>query len=298
MRAPGPASDDAPRTDLQRHGVPVDAPVDVPVDVPVDTLRYAPWWRRVLAVLLDVGIVSAVVFLVGRPGDVPTILPGLDLSTSADDLGARSGWWGIGTLAALVVMQAYTGWTPGKRVAGIAVVDATTLRPIRLGRTVLRWLAHLFDTILLIGYLRPLWDPRRRTFADGLLGSVVLETRSPDGDPTATAPFARAITPVAGALCAAGALLSVGSSTAVSESVTLACVADDPVLGSLTLTVHESVVRETRLGITRERPATTRAEAVWTSEASGLGNDVWYRAALLEDSTASTNGTELMACEG
>lgn len=205
----------------------------------------------------------------------------------------------------------------------------------------LRWLAHLLDTILLIGYLRPLWDPRRRTFADGLLGSVVLETHSPDGDPTATAPFARAITPVAGALCAAGVLLSVGSSTAVSESVTLACVADDPVLGSLTLTVHESVVHETRLGITRARPVTTRAEAVWTSEAttdpmileltatsgdgsaaqtltaplagdqgeqtainlpdheaSGLGSDVWYRAALLEDSTASTNGTELMACEG
>ncbi|MGO1315770.1 MAG: hypothetical protein ACTMIR_01860 [Cellulomonadaceae bacterium] len=102
MHPPGPASDDAPRTDLQRHGVPVEAPVDVPVD----TLRYAPWWRRVLAVLLDVGIVSAVVFLVGRPGDVPTILPGLDLSTAADDLDARSGWWGIGTLAALVVTQA------------------------------------------------------------------------------------------------------------------------------------------------------------------------------------------------
>lgn len=45
-------------------------------------------------------------------------------------------------------------------------------------RTVLRSLAHLLDGILLVGYLRPLWHAERRTFADSILGTVVLRTRT------------------------------------------------------------------------------------------------------------------------
>ncbi len=71
----------------------------------------------------------------------------------------------------LLGMQAYTGSTPGKLVMSIAVLDSTTGRPLGLWRMTVRWFAHLLDAILLIGYLRPLWDPKRRTFADSLVGS-------------------------------------------------------------------------------------------------------------------------------
>lgn len=291
--------------------------------------RYAPWSRRVLAVLLDAAIMAAVVFLAGGVAETPSILPGLDLP-AVDSLAGPPSWWGACTLGAFLLVQAYTGWTPGKRVVGIAVVDATTLRPIRLGRTLLRWLAHVLDAILLIGYLRPLWEPQRRTFADGLLRSVVLETRSPEGDPTSGAAFARVITPAASALCAAGVLLSVGVSSTTADSSGVACEAVHPDAGSLTVTRGESTVRETRLWISRDAPRTHSLEATWEggatrppatleltassrdgsatrtvtatgetvlldlpdAELKDLGDDFTYRAAVVED------GADLMVCEG
>jgi uncharacterized RDD family membrane protein YckC len=38
-----------------------------------------------------------------------------------------------------------------------------------------RDLAHFLDGIFYIGYLWPLWDPKRQTFADKVCSTVVLE---------------------------------------------------------------------------------------------------------------------------
>ena len=65
------------------------------------------------------------------------------------------------------------GWSLGRAFCGIAVV-APTGPPLGMGRLLLRDLAHLLDTVsVFVGWLWPLWDPRRRTFADLLLRTEV-----------------------------------------------------------------------------------------------------------------------------
>lgn len=69
-----------------------------------------------------------------------------------------------------------TGQTLGKRVVGTRVVrqrDGELLGP---RRGVARSLLHLLDAVSLLGYLWPLWDRQRQTFADKLVGSVVVRT--------------------------------------------------------------------------------------------------------------------------
>jgi Mce-associated membrane protein len=128
----------------------------------------APWHIRVGAFAIDVlpGIaVVATMALVSF-----TVPPG-------------SVWWwvsisvaGVAFLLMLVnrlLLPAVTGWSVGRAVCGIAVAgrDGKTPGPWRL---LLRDLAHLLDTAsLLVGWLWPLWDSSRRTFADMLLGTEV-----------------------------------------------------------------------------------------------------------------------------
>ena len=135
---------------------------------------FASWGRRVFAYLLDTAIVSAVTFLAVGPLGAPAILPVLTPSTGTGGVVVTDSGWLVATFLALAVLQAYLGWTPGKRTVGIVVVREETGRPAGLVATVLRWLAHVLDAILLIGFLRPLWHAQRKTFADSLLHTVVL----------------------------------------------------------------------------------------------------------------------------
>lgn len=154
---------------------------------------YASWGRRVFAYLLDAAVVSAVTFLAVGPVGVPSILPGISVPSS-DDPGVTvtdSGWL-VATAIAFALLQAYAGWTPGKRTVGIVVVRDETGRPAGLLATVLRWVAHVLDAILLIGFLRPLWNAQRKTFADSLLHTVVvLSADAPSPHPWVAALRAR-----------------------------------------------------------------------------------------------------------
>ncbi|MCA5894222.1 RDD family protein [Isoptericola sp. NEAU-Y5] len=137
--------------------------------------RPAAWGRRVLATLLDSAVVSSATFLAVGGGPGLVVAPGLPFDVGD---GREAGWAGA-TLLLLLAIQAYTGMTPGKRVVGISVVDDESGRPVGLWRTLVRWVAHLLDALLLIGYLRPLWHRERRTFADSMLHTVVRSTTTP-----------------------------------------------------------------------------------------------------------------------
>ena len=60
----------------------------------------------------------------------------------------------------------------GARCFGIAVVRRNGA-PVGPWGLLLRDLAHLLDTVSVVGWLWPLWDSRRRTFADMLLRTEV-----------------------------------------------------------------------------------------------------------------------------
>lgn len=100
------------------------------------------------------------------------------------------GWvWWVCTVAAVAVtiallvnrllLPASRGWSVGRAVFGIRVMT----RDGRAGlvRLLLRDLGHLLDTAaVFVGWLWPLWDKRKRTFADMLARTEVQRVAEPE----------------------------------------------------------------------------------------------------------------------
>lgn len=120
-------------------------------------------------------------------------------------------WWVCTSARALVflamavnrwLLPKVTGFSVGRALFGIAVVhrDGSPVGPWRL---LVRDFAHLLDTLaLFVGWLWPLWDSRRRTFADLL---VRTEVRRVDGQRRDARKPAAVVLLVAALLSAAGA---------------------------------------------------------------------------------------------
>jgi uncharacterized RDD family membrane protein YckC len=107
-----------------------------------------------------------------------------DLGPQCGDSGATTLSWSC-YLACWVAGLGYALWnfglrqgrlgaSLGKSLLAIRVLDATTLQPVGFLRSVIRLLTHLVDVVPLgVGFLWPLWDRRRQTFADKLSTTVV-----------------------------------------------------------------------------------------------------------------------------
>ncbi|TDD68267.1 RDD family protein [Actinomadura darangshiensis] len=68
-----------------------------------------------------------------------------------------------------------TGQSIGKRQMGIRLLSAQTGQPIGFGMAFVRKLAHIADSFLCyIGFLWPLWDDRKQTFADKICNTIVV----------------------------------------------------------------------------------------------------------------------------
>ncbi|MDO3401174.1 RDD family protein [Mycolicibacterium neoaurum] len=139
----------------------------------------ASWGARAAAFGIDVlfGVVLIVILAM--------------LAWAAPFLGAL--WWVYTALAVLTglilmgnrwVLPVRTGWTAGRAVTGIRVFRTSgDQNPPDTGRLMVRDVAHLLDTVpLLAGWLWPLLDRRRRTFADLLLRTEVRRVGEPDRD--------------------------------------------------------------------------------------------------------------------
>jgi uncharacterized RDD family membrane protein YckC len=62
----------------------------------------------------------------------------------------------------------------GKRVAKIRLIGEDTHAPIGAKNAFIRDLVHILDALTLVGYLWPLWDARKQTFADQLMKTTVI----------------------------------------------------------------------------------------------------------------------------
>jgi Mce-associated membrane protein len=114
------------------------------------------------------------------------------------------------TLINRLVWPANRGWSLGRAVMGIVVVRPDGSSP-GLGRLLLRDLAHLLDTFsVFVGWLWPLWDPRRRTFADLLLHTEVRRVE-PDQRPANVRRLTAIVVSIAVLLCLGGAAGSVAT---------------------------------------------------------------------------------------
>lgn len=158
---------------------------------------YASWGARVAAFLID-----ALLACVGAiPWAIGLAVLGASASTSAFDpanpyvpqdtidpgMAALAGLLmlagGVLSLAIQLWNRVFrmgrTGQSVGKGVMNLYLVDRSTGNPIGAGMCFVREIAHILDQIpLYVGYLWPLWDPQRQTFADKVVGTVVAQAPS------------------------------------------------------------------------------------------------------------------------
>jgi uncharacterized RDD family membrane protein YckC len=71
--------------------------------------------------------------------------------------------------------QGTTGQSIGKTANKTKLVGVDTGQPIGFGKAVVRQIAHILDSLPFnLGYLWPIWDAQRQTFADKVCNTVVV----------------------------------------------------------------------------------------------------------------------------
>lgn len=153
---------------------------------------YAHWGKRVLAYLLDYLLQLPFIVLAAIGGGM--IGAGVE-STWDPTTGTYTdeGITGLGiagiviagvsylalfvfTIWNLVIRQGRTGYSLGKQWVGIRLVKEATGQPMGGWMCFVRSLCHILDALpCYLGFLWPLWDAKRQTFADKIMSTIVID---------------------------------------------------------------------------------------------------------------------------
>jgi uncharacterized RDD family membrane protein YckC len=160
--------------------------------------RYAPWWQRASAYLIDVSAVLTVIITVAVP---IFVLAGFrDTDPSDTETAWLSGLFVLATLvvggAYFIVLEGRSGQTWGKRALGLVVVaeDGSPCDYGRaasrelLGRLLIGGFAWLFVLPGMLSYLAAIWDPEHQTWHDRIGQTIVVRVEHPDPGSGLTAP--------------------------------------------------------------------------------------------------------------
>ncbi|MDA2949418.1 MAG: RDD family protein [Actinomycetota bacterium] len=218
--------------------------------------------------------------------------------------------WVCLVLAALVVVAigvnrlvapAITGWSMGRSVFGIAVVDRDGLRP-GPWRLLARDAAHLLDTLpLFLGWLWPLIDDRGRTFADLLSHTEVREVDGPRRDLRRLAGTVAAITAALAVLAAGLGYLGVYRPQQAGAEARVEIEDRGPkiVVDMLSYTkdsVDEDFARAQSLVTDGYRPEVIKQQTA-VRETGPVDNDYWVSNSAVLSATAD-RATMLMLLQG
>ncbi|WP_439663225.1 RDD family protein [Lentzea sp. HUAS TT2] len=144
---------------------------------------YAEWGSRFVGYLIDIAaptVVTVILYYVIVGIAVGADAPGLALLAIPIWL-ANLGFiiWNT------VIKQGQTGQSIGKKVAKIKLISEETMQPLGGGTTFVRQLCHVVDALpCYAGFFAPLWEPKKQTWADKIMKSIVVnapETASPYG---------------------------------------------------------------------------------------------------------------------
>jgi uncharacterized RDD family membrane protein YckC len=144
-----------------------------PLRRPLPPLGYpllATYGQRVGGFLIDIGI----------PGGLLAVV--LIAALATRDIAVIVVVYLLSAVVAVVFVlwnsgyqQGRSGQSLGKRALGTRLVTTSTGEPVGFARAVGRQLAHLLDAIpLCLGYVWPLWDEQRQTFADKACSTLVV----------------------------------------------------------------------------------------------------------------------------
>ena len=131
---------------------------------------YGGFWRRWLALLIDVALAGLLLFPLMR-------LLGISNEALAD-VGVRASakqvMFNIPSIIAGVLFLYYRSATPGKLIMDLRVVDARSLGRLSLGQAVGRQLAYILSSFFFLGFIWIAFDVRKQGWHDKLAGTVVI----------------------------------------------------------------------------------------------------------------------------
>lgn len=154
---------------------------------------YAHWGKRVGSSLVDgllllpFFVLAAVFFVMSREETVTTTFTNAggeevpfatDVTFGGPMLVLALAFYLAAIVFAIwnvIFRQGRKGRSLGKSALGTILLKEETGRPLGAGMTFVRLLAHVLDGFFYLGYLWPLWDTKRQTFADKIVGTVVLD---------------------------------------------------------------------------------------------------------------------------
>jgi uncharacterized RDD family membrane protein YckC len=123
---------------------------------------YANWGQRVGSYLIDI---IPVVILVIIGSATRSVIIALLLDLVALVVSGYNRWYLAGT----------TGQSWGKKALNLKLVSDSTGTPIGAGLAFARDICHILDSLACyIGWLFPIWDAKRQTFADKIISTVVV----------------------------------------------------------------------------------------------------------------------------
>ncbi|MFF2845022.1 RDD family protein [Streptomyces sp. NPDC058001] len=126
---------------------------------------YAHWGLRFAATLVD-GLIFAIPYalvLIGRDTPVLALVGALAL---------------LGIAIWQLIQEGKTGQTVGKKALNIRLLRESDGQPLGVGMAFVRRIAHFLDSIACyLGWLWPLWDAKKQTFADKVCSSVVVRSQ-------------------------------------------------------------------------------------------------------------------------
>ncbi|MGC5343384.1 RDD family protein [Streptomyces sp. DT171] len=130
----------------------------------------AHWGLRFAATIVD-GLVMCVPYLV--------VIIGGAIGGSFGGLLSVIGFLAVvGVALWLLYQEGTTGQSIGKKALNIRLLREADGQPLGFGMAFVRKLAHFLDSLVCyIGYLWPLWDAKKQTFADKVCSSVVIKSQ-------------------------------------------------------------------------------------------------------------------------
>lgn len=150
-------------------------------DPEVDTgeLRYAGFWRRFVAAMVDALLIVAVT--------TPLLLwiYGVEYYTAEAELDEFKLVHGpadfiisyVLPAIATVLFWIYRQATPGKMLLSLKIVDAKTLAPPRGWQAWVRYFGYIPSSLALcLGFLWVAWDERKQAWHDKMAGTLVIRT--------------------------------------------------------------------------------------------------------------------------
>ncbi len=123
---------------------------------------YANWGQRVGCYLIDI-IPVVIIGIIGSA--TRNVIIALLFDLVALVVNGYNRWYMAGT----------TGQSWGKKALNLKLVSDSTGTPIGPGLAFARDICHILDSLACyIGWLFPIWDAKRQTFADKIISTVVV----------------------------------------------------------------------------------------------------------------------------